>query len=212
MNVMKSIVVLSIIMVIAVLVQNASALPSSSFDGGKWGGYDTYSDGAGLNVEVVFNVYTASSGEFTWGGQVSMPSTDPYIYVYQIFNSSGSSESVKSFSLLNSDKSAVASSLMHQTCSQTDGSGGISPDPSVSATPGVWVWSAGVGYLLAGDHSWYLVYSSNYAPTTGDFTVNTDSPTTPPVPTPEPCTMALFGIASVLYAAKRGRKRQRQAV
>ncbi|MGB7581997.1 MAG: hypothetical protein WBL85_06065 [Sedimentisphaerales bacterium] len=209
MKVMKNIVaVLSVIMVITVLAQNALALPSSSLDGGKWGGYNTYSDGAGLNVEVVFNVYTASSGEFTWGGGVPMPSTDPYIYVYQLFNESSSTESVESFSVLNSDKSAVASSLMHQTCSQSDGSGGISPDPSVSVTPGVWVWSSGVGYLLANDHSWYLVYSSNYAPTTGDFAVNAASTTPPPVPTPEPCTMALFGIASALYAAKRGRKRQ----
>jgi hypothetical protein len=212
MKVMKNIVaVFSVVIVIGMLVQNALALPSSSFDGGKWGGYDTYSDGAGLNVTVVFNVYAANSGEFTWGGGVPIPSTDSYIYVYQIFNSS-SSENVKSFNLLNSDKSAVASSLMHQTCSQTDGSGGISPDLSVSATPGTWVWSSNGGYVLAGAHSWYLIYSSNDAPTTGDFAVNTDSPTTPPVPTPEPCTMALFGIASVLYAAKRGRKRQRQAV
>lgn len=209
MKVMKNIAaVLSVVIIMAVLVQNASALPSSSFDGGKWGGYNTYSDGAGLNVTLVFNVYTASSGEFTWGGGVPMPSTDPYIYVYQIFNSS-SSESVESFNVLNSDKSAVASSLMHQTCSQSDGSGGISPDPSVSVTPGTWVWSSGVGgYVLAGDHSWYLIYSSNYAPTTGDFAVNAASTTPPPVPTPEPCTMALFGVASALYAARRGRKRQ----
>ncbi len=209
MKVMKNIVaVLSIIMVMAVLAQNALALPSSSLDNGKWGGYDTYSDGAGLNVEVVFNVYTASSGEFTWGGQVAMPSTDKYIYVYQVFNSSSSSENIESFKVLNSDKSDVSSSVMHQTCSQSDGSGGISPDPSVSVTPGVWVWSDNVGYLLANDHSWYLVYSSDYAPIRGDFAVNTASTTPPPVPTPEPATMALVGVASALYAAKRGRKRQ----
>ncbi|MGA2680160.1 MAG: PEP-CTERM sorting domain-containing protein [Sedimentisphaerales bacterium] len=206
MKVMKNIVaVLSIIMVMAVLAQNALALPSSSFDGGKWGGYDTYSDGAGLNVEVVFNVYTASSGEFTWGGQIAMPSTDKYIYVYQVFNSNSSSENIESFKVLNSNKSDVAPSVMHQTCSQIDSTGaGISPDPAVSAIQGMWVWDG----IVADKYSWYLIFSSNYAPTRGDFAVNTASTTPPPAPTPEPATMALFGIASALYAAKRGRKRQ----
>jgi hypothetical protein len=209
MKAMKNIItVISVTIVIAVLAQNASALPASSLDGGMWGGYKLYTDGAGLNAEVVFNVYDKSSGEFTWGGQAAMTSADQYIYVYQVFNSSGSSKNIESFNVLNSDKSAVASSLMHQTCSQTDGSGGISPSPYVSETPGEWVWSSGVGYMLAGDHSWYLIYSSNYAPTKGDLAVEAVSDTQPPVPNPEPCTMALFGIASALYAAKRGRKRQ----
>lgn len=206
MKMMKSIVVvLSIIMVMAVLAQNALALPSSSLDGGKWGGYDTYSDGAGLSVEVVFNVYTASSGEFTWEGQVAMPSTDKYIYVYQVFNSGSSSENIDSFKVLNSDKSDVSSSVMHQTCSQIDSTGtGISPDPAVSAIQGVWVWDG----IVAGKYSWYLIFSSDYAPTKGDFAINTASTTPPPAPTPEPATIALVGVASALYAAKRGRKRQ----
>ncbi len=205
MKVMKNIVaVLSVVIVVGVLVQNASALPSSSFDGGKWGGYNTYSDGAGLNVKVVFNVYTASSHDFTWEGQVDIPSTDKYIYVYQVFNYSSSSKNIESFNVLNSDESSISPSAIHQTCSQIDNTGaGISPDPAVSATQGMWVWSDGV---VAGEYSWYLIFSSNYAPTNGDFTVSDESPA--PVPTPEPCTMALFGIASALYAAKRGRKRQ----
>lgn len=201
---MKNIVaVLSIILVIVVLAQNALALPSSSLDGGKWGGYDTYSDGAGLNVEVVFNVYDKDSGEFTWGGQADMPGTDKYIYVYQLFNESSSTKNIESFSLLNGNKSDVSSSLMHQTCSQIDSTGsGISPDPSVSGIPGAWIWSDGV---VAGKYSWYLIFSSNYAPTSGNFTVTDES--SAPVPIPEPGTMALFGIASALYAAKRDKKR-----
>lgn len=207
MKVMKSVfVVLSIIMVMAVLAQNASALPSSSLNGGKWGGYSTYSDGAGLNVEVVFNVYAASSGEFTWGGQVSMPTTDKYIYVYQVFNSNSSSstKSIESFSVLNSDKSDIAPSAMHQTCSQIDSTGaGISPDPAISAIQGLWVWSDGI---VAGKYSWYLIFSSNYAPTKGAFALNDEN--NAPVPTPEPATITLVGVASALYAAKRRRKRQ----
>ena len=188
------------------MAQNALALPSSSLDGGKWGGYDTYSDGEGLSVEVVYNVYDKSSGEFTWGGQVDMPSTDKYIYVYQVFNSSSSTKDIENFSVLNSNKSDVSSSVIHQTCSQIDSTGdGVSPDPAVSATQGMWVWSDGV---VAGEHSWFLIFSSSFAPTRGDFTV-TDTSNTPPVPVPEPgTTMALFGGASALYAAKRGRKRQ----
>jgi len=191
------------------LAQNAMALPDSSLDDGKWGGYKTYSNDDGLDVTVVFNVYDKDSGEFTWGGGVDIPSTDQYIYVYEVYNTSDTL-SISSFSVLNSDGSSVLESLINSTCSQEDSSGdGISPDPSVSETQGVWVWSAGVGLLVAGDHSWYLIYSSAYAPTTGDFAVVAADESDISVPeVPEPATLALFGIASALYAAKRRKKRQ----
>jgi len=65
----------------------------------------------------------------------------------------------------------------------------------------MWVWDG----IVADKYSWYLIFSSNYAPTSGNFTVTDES--SAPVPIPEPGTMALFGIASALYAAKRDKKR-----
>ena len=57
--------------------------------------------------------------------------------------------------------------------------------------------------------SGYLIFSSDYVPTKGSFNVEAASETEPPVPTPEPRQhLALFGIASALYAAKRRRKSQ----
>ncbi len=205
MKVMKNINLLCAVIVMGALAQNAmaSVLPTSSLDGGKWGGHKSYSDGDGLDVMVTFNVYDKSSGEFNWEGEADIPSTDQYLYVYKMYCLTGSSD-VTSFGVLNSDGDSIAS-LINSTCSQDDGSDGISPDPSVSATQGMWLWSS--TSMTAGEHSWYLIYSSAYAPTTGDFTVNSEE-SSPPVPSPEPCTLALFGAASALFAAKRSRKRR----
>jgi len=111
MKVMKNIVtVFSVVNSGVVLPRNPSALPSGSLDGAKSGSYNTYSDGDGLNVKVVFNVYDKCSGKFTWGGQVNMPAADKYIYVHHLFNYSDS-KSLSTFNVLNSDKSDVASVL-----------------------------------------------------------------------------------------------------
>jgi hypothetical protein len=74
-KVMKNIAaVLSVLKGGVVLAQNALALPSGSLDGGKRGGYYTYSDGDGLNSN-----YAPTNGNFTVAaeGDTPVPVSEP---------------------------------------------------------------------------------------------------------------------------------------
>ena len=90
---------------------------------------------------------------------------------------------------------------------------GVMSDPNPSALQGEWEWMPGVGFITAGEYSAYLIFGSAYAPTAGSFTVKAPEESDPGVPNgasevPEPGILALFGIASAMFAAKRGKKRQ----
>ena len=204
----NTILMLCVIIVMGVFTQNSLALPYSTYgyDNG-WEGYKTYNQ-SGVDLTVVFNVYdtVANPTEFTWNGGTSF--TDRYIYAYQITNNSDSQD-ISLFTLLDKSNNPISQQLMHSTCSQSDGSSlSVAPDPEVSAQQGIWEWTASGGFISAGKNSWYLIFGSDNAPTKGSFKVSTASETEPPIPTPEPCTLALIGIASAMFAAKRGKKRQ----
>jgi hypothetical protein len=189
------------------LVQNAMALPYSTYgDENGWQGYKNYNKG-GINMTLVFNVYdtAANPTEFTWLGATAKPSTDRYVYAYQIINKSDS-EDISLFNLMETANNPVAQQFMHSSTTQWDGSEfSVAPDPKVSTEQGIWEWSAEGGYLSAGKNSWYLIFSSNCEPVKGTFKVEAASQSNVPV-TPEPCTLALFGAASALLAATRSRK------
>ncbi len=197
---------------VGIFVQNALAMPYSTYGSeNKWQGYKNY-NGDGVNMTLVFNVYdtVANPTEFSWSG--GKPNDDRYVYAYQIINKSDSQD-ISLFSLLDKAKNPLAQQLMSNSSSQWDGSTlSIAPSPKVCTEQGVWEWSAVSGDpLAAGKNSWLLILSSDNAPTRGSFKVESGTESNPIVPgneTPEPCTLALFGIASALYAAKRGRKRQ----
>ncbi|MGA2070634.1 MAG: PEP-CTERM sorting domain-containing protein [Sedimentisphaerales bacterium] len=211
MKLMKNGSLLCVLIVLGSLAQNAMALSYSSYGyENKWQGYKNYNKD-GIDMTLYFNVYdtVANPAEFTWNGATAKPGTDRYIYAYQIINKSGS-EDIGLFSLLNKSGNPLAQQLMHSTTTQWDGSVlSVAPDPKVSGEQGIWQWSADGGFLTAGKNSWYLIFSSNNAPVKGSFKVETASETEPPTPdVPEPCTLALFGAASALFAAKRSRKRR----
>ncbi len=210
MKVLKnSLMVLCVLIMTAACAQNAFALPYSTFGSvNKWQGYKSYNQD-GIDMTVMFNVYDnlTNPGEFTWNGAAVKPSADRYIYAYQIINNSNSQD-ISLFNLLDKSNNPLSQQVMHSSSSQSDGSAlSIAPDPCPEQ--GKWEWSVSSGFLTAGKNSWYLIYSSDLAPVKGNFRVEAASQTEPPVPpVPEPCTLALFGIASTLFAAKRGRKRQ----
>jgi hypothetical protein len=207
MKVMKNINFLCVLIVMGVLVQNAMALPYSTYGvNNGWQGYKNYNKG-GINMTLIFNVYdtVANPTEFSWKGATPKPSDDRYIYAYQIINKSGS-EDISLFNLMETSNNPVSQQFMHSTSTQWDGSLlSVAPDPKVSTEQGIWEWSAEGGYLTAGKNSWYLIFSSDNAPVKGTFKVEAASDV--PV-VPEPCTLALFGAASALFAAKRSRKRR----
>jgi len=198
MKVMKSIGFLSVLAVATVLAQNASALPDSSMN--DWEGHKTVD-----KVYVEWAVYGISENPWT---QVVFPSQDQYVYAYQIANLGETP--IQSFCLLENfggdwvDWSSRANGT--QAVAYQDGK---MPAPNPSAAQGEWEWStAGDGFISSTNgYSAILILGSPYAPKAGGFKVNANKGE-PPIPTPEPATLALLGIASAMFAAKRGKKRQ----
>jgi len=227
MKVTKVIGVLSVLIIAVMLVQDAAALPSSSYvdgNGKSWQGYKTYTQD-GYDAVLEWAVYNVAANP--WAGSVQFPAGDQYIYAYQLLNNTSSSKDIGSFSVLDIGGNPITQTLIHETQAVADGQG-VMPDPNPSAVQGEWKWTPGVGFITAGKYSAYLIFSSAYAPTVGSFTVKTPAESDSGVPggtgatgatgttdttgavnqVPEPGILALLGIASAMFAAKRGKKRQ----
>jgi hypothetical protein len=211
MKVMKAISFLSVLIVAAVVAQDAMALPYSTYvdeNGKSWTGRKTDTRD-GFNIKVEWTVYDiiAKPEEFSWAG-IDFPE-DRYVYVYRITNLGD--DDIESFYLLENpqaDQMIDWSSRIDETQAVKAGGGGVMPDnPSVEQ--GKWVWSSG-GLDTVGATSAYLIFGSLYAPKAGSFKVEAPSGE-PPIPeVPEPGTIALLGIASSLLIAMRTKKRQSQ--
>jgi hypothetical protein len=217
-------ILFGVLLILPVIAANnaMATLPVSTYgtDNG-WYGTAVYKE-QGYNVVVQYAVYDnwAQPKEFDWQGDIDMRPSDQYIYAYQIFNmgtGATTEKDVAAFNLLDSHKNPIAQEFMHSTTSQTDGAGagGIAPDPLTSPgnAQGSWTWSAANGYVKAGQHSWFLVYSSDKAPVKGTFTVsapvdNSDIPL-PDDTVPEPTSLALFGLASGIFAAVRKNRKNK---
>jgi hypothetical protein len=212
MKVTKAIGVLSLLIIAAMLVQDAAALPASSYvdgNGKSWQGYKSYTQD-GYDVVLEWAVYNIAANP--WAGSVDFSTGDQYVYAYQLFSNTTSTSNVGSFSVLDAGGNPIAQTLMHDTQAVANGQGVMS-DPNPSALQGEWEWMPGVGFITAGEYSAYLIFGSAYAPTAGSFTVKAPEESDPGVPNgasevPEPGILALFGIASAMFAAKRGKKRQ----
>jgi hypothetical protein len=207
MKVMKnSLMVLCVVIIVAVSTPNAGALPYSSYvdpSGKSWVGHKTDTVN-GFDVKVEWSVYdiTSHPEEFSWAG-VSLAG-DNYAYVYKVTNLGG--DDIGSFCMLDNAGDTELTDWSSRINGTQAAGTGITPDtPSVKQ--GEWVWSSG-DFSAAGAVSSYLIFGSVYAPKIGAYLVEAPSGEPPTPDVPEPCTLALFGIASTLFAAKRGRKRQ----
>jgi hypothetical protein len=140
---------------------------------------------------------------------VSFPADDHYIYAYQLFSYASSTKDIGSFTMLDIDGNPITQTLMHETQAVANGQG-VMPDPNPSAVQGEWKWLPGIGFVTAGKYSAYLIFSSVYAPVKGSFTIKAPEEGDPGKPAvPEPGTLALLGIASAMFAAKRGKNARR---
>ena len=75
----------------------------------------------------------------------------------------------------------------------------------------IWEFSGeGIGetILLAGDHSWFLMFSSDKTPVVGDFRIEGPEEGDVPAPMPEPGTLMLLGIGSALIFTRRRKSAQ----
>jgi len=205
------ILVCGLLIVATLFARTASAtyyLPDSSYEGGAWQGNSIYEEN-GFNVLVDFAVYDTGNLQFAdetaLAEQLNL--AGQYIYAYQIFNHWGDIyEEIAYFGILDIDKQPIDEALIkNDTGSYDDGSGGVAPTPEDSEIQGTWVWTFDGGYISAGEHSWFLVFSSDNTPIVGDFEIRGTEEGDFPVPTPEPATIILLGIGGVIAVSTRRR-------
>jgi hypothetical protein len=209
---MKKFRFLSLLLVAALFVQNASAvllLPYSSHYQGR-----SYFDNDGLTGFVEFAVYdTQFYNEWEGGGFVS-PGNGRFIYAYQIFCDTDS-DAIGSFTIMGSDPcnphtlagiNTMSSSdpwvdsqlLSEEAIEPTD----MSANPS--QTQATWEFWGDTGAILIHDaYSWFLVFSSDNDWVLGKYQVGTATDGVPVTENPEPCTVVLLGIGSALLFTKR---------
>ena len=213
MRVIRKIRLLSLLVVTILFVQSASAtlLPISSYADGYWQGsryYDVPVDGGYLRGRIDFAVYdtVAYAGEFI-SVDIENQFDGRYIYAYQILNDyPASEEAVQYFAVFNLEE--VPMDVYEDSIDSVEDT----PDGGVAAT---WkdfkdsnvkaVWEFGAGILVAGEHSWFLVFSSDRSPVPGDYEISNvrgEFPASPEVP--EPGMIALLGIGgAMLFAGRR---------
>lgn len=218
MKVMKVISFLSVLAIATVLAPDTAValtyLPESTFAElqNNWQGQREYSedteDGL-LKILVEFTVYDTENLFKTGEQQLAdaLELSGRYIYAYQIWNHpSESTEEVSSFQLLYAETNLKipdsAFEPFNDTSSFDDGYSGIASTPEVSTNQGAWTFA--LGDLTPGVHSWFLVFSSDFAPVKGNFEV---TPKEADFPVPEPGTIALLGVASSFILANRRKKR-----
>lgn len=184
-------------------------LPESSY---YWGRtyYDLEtSEGGFLRGRIDFAVYdTQAEGyddEFT--GQEDgfpNPGTGQYIYAYQVVNDTDHSDrAVAYFGLLDVDDDTA-----HNTGSHDDGHGGIAPVDSDPPPECEWYWSDEAnGFIFAGEHSTFLVFSSNRPWKPGSYEIKSSEDDDLPIPVPEPVTVALLGLGGMFaFLGSKGKK------
>jgi len=193
-----------LLIVVVLLTQNASALLSSSY----YDGSVDYETEDGLSGRLYFAVYDTDQSDEYKNNEIEIPGEGRYIYAYQISSSIFSAGDIAHFGVLDSDGVAVDESLINGTSAQDDQTEGIAPSPIVSEHQGQWEWTFEDGYIAQGQHSWFLVFSSDQDWTAGTYEIT--GPGMPvPEPVPEPATLALLGLGMTVLMTKR-RKAVRQ--
>jgi hypothetical protein len=203
-GVMKKPGILVLLLVSILLTRNAGATLMPMLESSFHEGYVFYDEG-GLRGRIDFAVYDTEHGEY--GDEyldigIEAPGEGRYIYAYQIFNDFiVSEEAVAYFALLGIDESTIDG-----IGSQEDPESGVQPGDTYvdgDESKAVWEFNGSDMYVWAGEHSWFLLFSSDHGPVEGDYEIR--GPDSVMVPAPEPSTVALLGFGSVIFFIKRKR-------
>jgi len=221
----------SLLVLATLLVQNASAtivLPNSSFaqEQHNWQGDRVYEQD-GFHVLIDFAVYDTqlldpgtnpdeSDLVDTLRSELDLPGQ--YIYAYQIFNAHGDYEEIGYFEIFGIGEPSLdvyADSIGALSDSDDPNTEGIEPTDKYfnpSQTRGTWLFSAdyGPGSILSGEHSWFLVFSSDAMPVAGDYEIRAPEASDIPASThaPEPGTLMLLGLGGALIFTRRRKSAQ----
>jgi hypothetical protein len=184
------------------VAQSASATIVPMLESSYHDGFVFYSQD-GLNGRIDFAVYDTEHplyGDEYQDNGLEKPGDGRYVYAYQVFNDYlASEESVAYFAVLGGHESTVSG-----IGSQEDPETGIAPgsqyfDTDLSQV--MWEFDGDDGYVLAGEHSWFLVFGSDQTWVKGDYEIG--GPDYVPVPVPEPATIVLLGLAGAAVLVRR---------
>ena len=184
--------------------------PSSHYSGRSY--FRTLTSDGILSGRVEYAVYDTQGGNefagFTGNGQ--------YTYVYQIFNDGDDTASpLDYFAIFGIGEGAIFD-MATDIDSIDDSSGGINSsamyfgvhDANTGPDNAIWEFEAD-NNLVIDAHSFFLVISSNYDYTTGTYSVSKSTSPYVPLPgdahTPEPGTLALLGLGSMVTLLRRRR-------
>ncbi|MHC4195523.1 MAG: PEP-CTERM sorting domain-containing protein [Planctomycetota bacterium] len=209
----KTILILSVLLTVTSLAADAFAsiteiLPESSHYQGR-SYYGLYANDGILSGRIDFAVYdTAAANQGGWGDRDN-PGQGRYVYAYQILADEYSTVPVEFFGILGIGEGAIADD--DDIDSQDDLSGeAIEPTESYfNSSLSKAFYEFEDGLLLADEHSWFLVISSNQDWQAGTYTFDktaSDEVPIPEEPIPEPVTIVLFGLGGTLFLIKH-RKR-----
>ncbi len=234
MKVTEKIKLLSVLICVVFLVQNSSNatleyLPESSHYQGR-----SYFDFGSISGRIEFAVYDTltypdelvgadgRNEDLPWWDDTDTEENNldkyQYVYAYQIFVDDTSYDIIDYFALLGlgSPISKDPSTDEWPIGSMDDliTTDGVAPDddpyPASSSEYGqMVVWEFTNGYLVAGDHSWFLILGSHNDWTYGGYTFNKTLADEVPLPNPEPGSIALFGLGGVMTFI-RTRKKSRK--
>ncbi|MDD5327930.1 MAG: PEP-CTERM sorting domain-containing protein [Phycisphaerae bacterium] len=208
---MRKIRLLSLLLVAALLLQNADAaltyLPYSSYYQGR--SYFDDSD-TGVKGRVEFAVYDtggAYGNEWANATGFDVPGgNDRYIYAYQIFNDTGST-AIERFTMWADDGHVLnVNNMGNQDPRDLD-----NPFIPLCVESNAWGdngsgeqiwWEFNGGTLVAGKDSWFLIFRSSGKRTSGAYAMEPVNNIIP-IPNPEPCTLALLGLGGAMVFRKR---------
>jgi hypothetical protein len=176
-------------------------LPSSTHYQGRNSFYVNDGNGSILQGHLEFAVYDTQEQTISgYDGDAR------YIYAYQIFSYSSSTAALTYFSLAGFDTSLVSSTVLGSDDSLGGAvSGGVSPTSNgfqESDTKAVWEFSD--GKLVKLERSWFLLLYSDHDYKTGSYQVKATFNDDVPTPTtPEPATVALLAVGSILSMRRK---------
>ncbi len=208
MRVTKKFGLLALLLVATLLAQSSSAtlLPNSyyAFSEGNWEGTQYFDVEAGdIHGYVNYSVYDRDN--LQWDGENYLGSVvddagmvGQYIYAYQVYNDTLSSlGDITHFQVLNEDGTALYGSSINDITG-IDDTPNSGVEPTAYLPTGIWKF-VDPATIAAGEHSWFLVFTSNSAPVAGSYTV------TPlgQIPAPEPGTIALLGLGGAVILRRK---------
>lgn len=220
---LKRPIIFSLLLLIVIPAQNTIALtylPDSSHYSGK-----QYQGVPGDWLRLEFAVYD-NKGQELIDADYELPwaeeDTGEFVYAYQVINDVTSADyALEFFSIFGIGKNAIASA---------DDIGSVGADPGQLSLPdrgqepvfeqlaldeeedddGRYFssahWEFATDVLSNGEHSYFLFITSDHDYKAGTFDFQASQGGSVVIPNPEPCTLVLFGLGSVLLL-KRQRKK-----